>query len=437
MSKKVNLRAGISHRMREDPVRRERWDFLTESILKDMRGISRIDEASVAEKRISLECLLDNQLRTLDTGSDEPQIFSQERVQDLYEAVLNEDTTIGWDGATTPATAKIFTTNALGMVRRVFPRLIANDLVSVQPMTQPTSKVFFFDIQYDSDGAEGTTQIDAGDAVHDTSLWDFTAQREYADKLLNDTSADIEGGTVREIRLDISSTDVRAKAKKLAHEHSVEAQQDLRSYHGLDADAELSSAVTDEVTREIDRELINFIASTAQTSGAGTVSWNKNGYAGPLPSEQKAWDETLYDAIESAAALVEGKRYRRPNWILGNHNACARLRKLNGFTSRVAGNGTDQTIEMGGSAGRRLFGSLQQQFYIYCDPWFTDDLLILGYKGENFMHAGIVYAPYIPFYRTPQFIDPLTMKMKRGIMSRYGKVAVVPQVFSRVLINAS
>jgi len=422
--------------------RQERWGFLTENLKEACTGVTRTDAAAVAEKQIIVENCLDQMLRFHEIeGGDGTAMAHQDSVQGLYEGLmgdlessLTEDTTMGYTATgSTPSTAKVFTTQSLGMVRRIFPRMIATDLISVQPISQPTGKVFYLDIEYD---ANAGGNVDANDRVDDNSAWDYSGERDYASYTgnagVNTNEAIVEGATAREINLDISSVDVTSITKKLAAEWSVEVQQDLRSYHGLDADGELSAATSGEITREIDRTLIEFIRTTARDSGAGVTYWNKNGYAGAVPSEQKAWDETLWDAIEDGAALIEGARYRRPTWLLCNHNTASRIRKLNGFQSNATGN--DLQIQTG---GRRLFGTLQNTFYVYVDPWFDEDVIVLGYKGNAFFEAGIVYSPYIPFFRTPLFTNPVTFMNQRGIMSRFARTAVIGDMYARVVITST
>lgn len=441
---------GSGSAIAEDPVRRERWAFLMENLKEECRGIVRTDADALKQRRISTEILLENALRCVGAAdSGDPVVLDRSAVEPMYEMVVQgvpyqlqeSTTTMGWSAVgSTPNTAKVFTTHSLGMVRRVFPRMIATDLISVQPMPAPTGKVFYMDIKY---GTAAGGSIADGDRVDDPTAWTFQGQRDYASYAdtngTNVSPSIVEGnaGVARALTLDISSIDVSTETKKLGAEWSVEAQQDIRAYHGLDVEGELSGALAQEVTREIDRVLINFIFTTARDSGAGTTYWNKNGYAGTLPSEQKAWDETLFDAIEDAAADIEGVRYRRPTWLLVNHNTAARIRKLNGFASANRGN-ADGSVDIQMQTGaRRLLGTLNDTYYVYVDPWFDDDQIILGYKGNGFFESGIVYSPYIPFYRSPKFTNPVTFMSAAGIMSRYAKTAVIGKMYARVVINAS
>lgn len=428
----------------ENPTRAERWKCLTESVDAEVAATHSQSQYAKNRRRHLLEAMLDMALRTVDVGNNSPVVMDRALTPRLHENLvknLNEDTTIGWNGATssiaaatTPNSATpVFTTQNIGLVRRVFPKLIAPEILTTQVMSQPTGKVFYLDIKYNDTATEGN--IAAGDRVDDTTAWSFASQRQYADFDTSNAEVSVEGATARELNMSMSETSVVAKSKKLANDLSVEAQMDYRAYHGIDADNELQNATAEEITREIDRDLINFLLTTTISSGAGSVSWAVNGYAGGVPSEQKAWNETLFDALEDASAYIEGKRYKRATWLLTDHLTCARLRKLNSFMTTTSAGSLDQGIEMG---GRRMFGTLANRWIVYCDPWFpTTQQIIVGYKGQSMTDVGIAYCPYVPFYRTPPFTNPKTFVQSRGIMSRYGKVSVIPEMYARVALTGS
>lgn len=440
---------GINPLLGEDPARRQRWAPLMESLQDDMKGYVACSKQDVSRRRLMLEAALDQQLLAAGAGSGDHTAAPLQAAPVLHESLmkfldertkaLNEDTTLGWSGSgsssipSIPSTDKIFTTQSLGYVRRVFPRLLTPELVTVQTLSQPTGKVFYLDFLFDE--SNGST-VAAAERVDLKSSWDVADMRTYASKSQGSStlgSANNENVAARELNLDITSTTITAEAKKIAQEWSTELQQDLRAYHGLDADEELQAATAAEITREIDRVMIDFVYTTALNSGAGIVYWGKTPPSS-LPTEIRAYNETLYDAVEDAAEKIESVRYRKPTWLLMNTKVAARFRKLNGW--RAASSNDDMDMDIG-SGGRYLFGTVNDRFRIYVDPWFQDDTIICGYKGTSMMDAGIIYAPYIPFYRTPLFTNPTTFKNSRGIMSRFGKVAVVPEMYSLISLTSS
>lgn len=445
------IERGIAPPLYEVPQRRARWAHLLgeDKLRASMKGISRLDEDSLNQKRWIMECLLDNQLRCVDQGDRGSVMAPEAAIGPLHESLLHEDSTMssmGWATAgTAPSNAKVFTTQSLGMIRRVFPKLISSDLVSIQPLSQPTGKIFFIDFKFSHAASSGSLDaIAAGDNVYDNTLWDVGVMKDYSSFLADNashasaTSATAEAGgsgdaEAREMHLDISSVDIVCESKKLAADWTVEIEQDLRAYHGLNADEELMSATAAEITREIDQTMIQLL----DTAAAGqTVTWQYNGYGGTLPSEQKAYAETLYDAIEDAAALIWKKRYRRPAWVVTNVAGAVRLRKLNGF--RAAGDGQNADSLSVGMGARRIFGTIQEQYVVYVDPWYrAADALptyIVGYKGDSFMETGVVYAPYVPFMRTAPWTNPKTFKISRGLMSRFAKKRVIDDLYAKVTV---
>lgn len=383
----------INEALMDDPARRERWSHLTEGIEKDTVGVTR--PSMIEHRRKLVESMCENVKGWLETqgrptpGSDK----------------LNEDTLIANVGA--------FTTYAFPLVRRVMARLIAPELFVVQPMSQPTGKIFFMDFKYGTD--------DSPTAEGDRIDVKANFNEDYADRTA-------ETGDINEMNMAISESTVTAVEKALRAEWTIEAQQDLYAYHGLNAEEELMAAMADEIIREIDRELISTCLAGAS---AGTVTWNAGGYSGTLPSEQKAWNETLYEAIVEANNYVYKKRYRDASWIVADPDTVSRLEKLQGFH---LAHSSDAQFGVQ-HRGRHLFGTLKNRWNIYKDPWMTANTMLLGYRGESWMDAGFVYAPYIPFYVSPVLIDPNTMKPRRGMMSRYASKMVVGDMYAKVSIT--
>ena len=420
--------------LQEDKIRQERWAHLTE-------GLQDYD-------RLAVETLLDNAKRW-----------------EMYET--SQARNVG-----------TFTTFAYPLIRRVFPNLIANDLVSVQPMTQPTGLIFFLDFLY------GTTKGDvtAGDRIDNSAAFspyysggrvigelagagtgaEQTLQLKhypvvensevvYVDgvpssnyTLTNDTGALVitatqdaaitvdyqvgpgEGEDVPEIDFNMTSTSVTAESKKLKAVWTLEAQQDLMAYHGLSAESELLAVLADQIRREIDREIISDLAAKAS---AGNVSWSATVPENYNGSERE-YSMTLYDAIIDANTLIYKKRYRNANWIVADPDTCSRLEKLDGFKelNNEAGLG-------GAGLGIERFGILRNRFTVYKDPWATANRMLLGYKGNTFMETGYVYAPYIPLYTTPVIVDPNDFSPRRGVMTRFAKKCVAPDFYATVTIT--
>lgn len=332
--------------------------------------------------------------------------------------ILTEDTTTAL-----PSGQDIsFTTMALPLVRRVFSRLLAMDLVSVQPISQPTAKVFYLDFLY---GTAGDTAVDT-DSVADV--------RDSA------YSTTTEGGTVRDINMKVTSETITAIEKKLKAIWSVELEQDLQAYHQLAAETELMRVLQDQIVREIDGIIIGQLLAgatgtgTGTGTGAGNVNWDAAGYlAGDTSTTARtSYKKTLYEAIVDASNLIFKKRYRYANWIIGHPDAVVRLEKLEEFKISESGTSGEFTV------GRHYLGTLNDRFRIYKDPFFPNtNQLLLGYKGDTWSDAVGFYAPYIPLYMTPKIIDANDFKPRRGLMTRFASGTLIKNGLATVTISNS
>lgn len=368
--------------LQDNPMRKKRWAYLTEGL----------DD----HKRICLEVLLDNQQESYTRRSKLGPMFEDQ---------------------VTTANVLAFTTFAFPLVRRIFPRLIANDLVSVQPMSQPTGKIFYFDINYDKTGSPPVqNRVDLPAKFSST----------YAQAA--------EAAQVPQLNLSIESVDVSAVTKKLSAKWSMESEQDLFAYHGLNAENELMTALGDEIAREIDRTIINALFVFA---GAGNINWHSTlpttgGYSLESPKE---YQETIYDAIVDANNLIFAKRYRNANWIVAGTTTCGRLEKLDKFRLFPAADPVGQIVY-----GPHIFGTISGRWTVYKDPWLDPTLpggaeqILLGYKGTTPLDTGYIYAPYIPLLTTAPFTNPDTLTTVRAMMTRFANQGVIPESYATVTI---
>lgn len=244
------------------------------------------------------------------------------------------------------------------MVRPVFPRLIANDLVSVQPMTQPTGMIFYFDILY------SPAQIGSPLAYNRVDLpANFSSTYAQA----------AEEAAVPQLSLQIEETQVTALTKKLSAKWSLESEQDLFAYHGLNAENELMTALGDEIAREIDRDVIDMLFAGA---GAGNITWHYTvPDSGPYSLiDPKAYNRTLMDAITDANNLIFKQRYRNATWIVVGTTTAGRLEKLDEFRLFPAADPVGTIVY-----GPHLFGTISGRWTVYKDPWL--DVVASGGGG--------------------------------------------------------
>ena len=360
--------------IQEDLVRQKKWAYLTEG-LKD-------------QLRLQCEMLMENQER--------------------HDRNLNEAQTsmVANLGVTIPG--------ALGLIRATFPRLIAQELLSVQPADRPVMKAFYLDFKY------GTTagDITAADKVADGGR----AARSYAKRTL-------ETDTIRDLYLDIADKDLTAEEWAIKVKWTLRLQQDLMAYHGLNAETELMAAGGDEIVREIDTTLIEMMVDGAT---AGNVNWNVN-----LPSstpwtliDPNIYKAELYKAMVDANNLIYKKRYRDATWAVADADTCTRLEKLEGFK-------LEDVAPEEKNIGVYLFGTFKNRWKIYKDAWFRENTILMGYKGADWKETGAVYMPYIPFYATPLLIDPDDNTPRRGIMSRGAMSVLIGDCYATVSLVSS
>lgn len=320
-----------------------------------------------------------------------------------------------------------FQTFAFPLIRRVFPESILNVICSVQPMTQPAAKVFYLDFTYGTSPLAGTSVAD-WQGILDSKKDYSVAGDPYAQTPTNKYG---ESVLPKEINWQMSSDVVEAITRKLRAVWTIEAQQDLKSVHGLDAESELTNVMADEIKREVEGDVIYDMCLRAQTN----VQWKVTPEGTPDYINQRAYALKLYEAVLDAANEVYKKRYVYPNWIVADADTCTRLEKLEHF--RV-----DDIGQQRFAIGRAFFGVLNNKFDIYKDPWMpiaadTETKhfvgrMLLGFRGSSWFQTGYVYSPYVPILITPVFMDPNEFKPRRGIMTRYGKKAVVPACFATV-----
>lgn len=378
------IASSMSH-LREDPERRQRWAHLTErrSRFDTNPTISPKSGLSALERR-KLEILLDNTAAwTMGAAAREAGVTPM--TEEVLRS-LREDATIS-------SNISAFTTAAFPLIRRVYPNLISNFLVAIQPIPLPTALLFFLDFTFGTsftpvakgDRLDLRTLVSSqtmmhrarnyasgkitGEAVatgdgsttvfylaffpiktgsitmyvngtpattsaidYETGKVTMSAAPAGASAVTADYTLVFEGtGPIPEIQLSMSQDSVTAEAKKLKARWSIEAAQDAAVYHGLDIDAELLNVMAEEITREIDALVIQDLV-TAAGSGAGNVNWSQTVGAGYSPTE---WQRTFLDAFIDAGQLVHAKRLRYINWIVAPDDIIVRLTKLAGFNPNI------------------------------------------------------------------------------------------------------
>jgi hypothetical protein len=323
---------------------------------------------------------------------------------------LAESATVGATGA-----SNISTLNRviLPVIRRVMPTVIANEIVGVQPMTGPVSQIHTLRVRYADDvNSTSGTDVTAGDEA----LSPFKIASAYsggADDKAQATSA-LEGVPGRRINVQILKQVVEAKTRKLSARWTFEAAQDAQSMHGLDVEAEIMAALAQEITVEIDQEILGSLralSGSTYTYNQATVS----GTATFVGDEHAA----LAVVINRAANLI-AQRTRRgaANWAVVSPAA---LTVLQSATTSAFARTTEGTFEA--PTNTKFVGTLNGAMRIYVDSYAADTANVLvGYKGTSEADAAAFYCPYIPLMSSGVVLDPATFEPVVGFMTRYGYV---------------
>ena len=304
----------------------------------------------------------------------------------------------------------------LPVIRRVMPTVIANEIVGVQPMTGPVAQIHTLRVRYaDSvnDGSSYATSVNAGDEA----LSPFKIATAYSGSNSTGTATStsaLEGVAGNRINVQILKQVVEAKTRKLSARWTFEAAQDAQSMHGLDVEAEIMAALAQEITVEIDQEILGSLralAATDYTFDQSAVS----GTATFVGDEHAA----LAVLVNRTANLI-AQRTRRGagNWAVVSPAA---LTVLQSATTSAFARTTEGTFEA--PTNTKFVGTLNGAMKIYVDGYANDSQAVLvGYKGSSEADAAAFYCPYIPLMSSGVVLDPSTFEPVVSFMTRYGYV---------------
>ena len=230
-----------------------------------------------------------------------------------------------------------------------------------------------------------------------------------------------------EVTLSIDSDSVSAATRKLKTSWSLEAAQDLKAVHSIDAEGTLTDLMADEMVAEIDREIINDLIIAASiraehnfaTAAGASVNFTDRNIA------------LLYKVLE-VANIIHRTTLRGPaNWMVTSADISSKFEQLNDFRA------SDAFVQEGVDIGIMNAGSIQGKMRLYKDPLFPNCKILMGFKGSSVLDAGYFYAPYIPLLSTPTVLDPNSFSPNKGIMTRYGKKLIEDGGLYYATVNVS
>jgi len=245
---------------------------------------------------------------------------------------------------------------------------------------------------------------------------------------------------IPEIDIKVDAVSVTANTKKLKAKWTPELQQDINAYHNLDAEVELTSLLSEQIALEIDQEILEDLVKGAS---AGTYYWSRK--PGKFVDRTKGsttnqtlfpdftgtvseWYETLLETINDVSAQIHRKTLRGgANFIVVSPEVANILEFTSGFRADTTAD------ENRGTAGAVKVGQLSKKLDIYVDPYFLRNVVLVGRRGNSFLESGYVYAPYVPLQVTPTIFDPESFVPRKGVMTRYAKKMVRPDMYGLVI----
>jgi hypothetical protein len=250
-----------------------------------------------------------------------------------------------------------------------------------------------------------------------------------------DTTLDIP-----EINLELRSEEITAKTRKLKTKWSDEFAQDLNAYHSLDAEAELTAMLSEYISHEIDLEILDMLVKNAQTvdywSARNNEVWDGSKFiqqsagAGGYYNSQGEWFQTLGTKLQKVSNEIHRLVLKGggANFMVCSPTVSTVLESIPGYAANTDG------TKMEYAMGVQKIGTINNRYTVYKNPYMTENTILLGYRGGQFLETGAVYAPYIPIMMTPTVLDPENFTPRKGIQTRYAKKIVRPEFYGKIYV---
>jgi len=304
----------------------------------------------------------------------------------------------------------------LPVIRRVMPTVIANEIVGVQPMTGPVGQIHTLRVRY----AETFDSATAGDEA----LSPFAIANGYSGDAGTNRAAStsaLEAEAGKKLSIQVLKQTVEAKSRKLSARWTFEAAQDAQSMHGLDVEAEIMQALAQEITAEIDQEIISSLTSLA----GGTDTYAQGGVSGTATF---VGDEHAALAVlinKNANTIAARTRRGAGNWAVVSPTV---LTVLQSATTSAFARTTEGPFEA--PTNTKFVGTLNGTMRIYVNQYAANDNVLVGYKGATETDAAAFYCPYIPLMSSGTVLDPDSFEPVVSFMTRYGYVELSNQASS-------
>jgi len=247
---------------------------------------------------------------------------------------------------------------------------------------------------------------------------------------------------IPELDIALKSIPIIAKTRKLKAVWTPELAQDLNAYHSVDAEAELTSLLSEYISMEIDLEILDMLFANAS---AKTERWSaRPGYeydsatnlfaqsSGESNAYTKGtWFQTLGNKIQAVSNAIHQKTLRGgANFLVVSPETATIIESIPGYAADTNGDATNSQFAM----GVQKVGALNNRYTVYKNPYMLENSILVGFRGQNFLETGAVYAPYVPLIMTPLVYDPKNFTPRKGVMTRYAKKMVRPEFYGKVVV---
>jgi len=345
-------------------------------------------------------------------GVDASKAKTMDVVLENTRKYLSEQATAG---ATSSGNVATLNRVILPVIRRVMPTVIANEIVGVQPMTGPVGQIHTLRVRYADTTSGGATNITAGDEA----LSPFKIASSYSgndsDPAKGAATATLEGSAGKKMNVQILKQVVEAKSRKLSARWTFEAAQDAQAQQGIDIEAEIMAALAQEITAEIDQEILTSLRALA---GSAATSFDQSAVSGTATF---VGDEHAALAIlinQQANLIAQRTRRGAANWAVVSSEA---LTILQSATTSAFARSTEGVFEA--PTNTKFVGTLNNSMRVYVDGYAaTGTDVLVGYKGSSEADAAAFYCPYIPLMSSGVVLDPSTFEPVVSFLTRYGYV---------------
>jgi len=369
----------------------------------------------------------------------------------VNEAAAANKNTVSWDSASLAdvsydsALSASIAAGELAKVTVALSDLTNPDLDAVRSFRIADAAISDYYPAHTSEDGTNVTFIVKADGASDPG----TIDNVYYSKAPTDiTRGDFEDGSptepatdlgIPEVDLELKSEAIVAKTRKLKAVWTPELAQDLNAYHSIDAEAELTSMLSEYISLEIDLEILDMLKANALTTEYWSVTlgeeydsiagtWVSGGQAAAYT--KNSWFQTLGAKLNKVSNKIHQLTLRGgANFVVASPDVCTILESIPGFT--VSADKDASSF----AAGVTTVGSIANRYTVYKNPYMTSNEILLGFKGSNFLETGAVYAPYVPLIMTPLVYDPTNFTPRRGVMTRYAKKMVRPEFYGKIYVK--